>query len=208
VSDSLSSVTATERLLPWGPVARGFTWGGGNDLVLLLHEPGADLDAWGHLPAFLDRQLEVTVASFDLPGHGLSDDPWCPERTSDLLETLLAASSGRRFVVAARSIATTALMHASDLQLSGLACLSPDAPEAYPLTRSPRVPKLFVTGAKAGDDLGEARRLATASGGWAVVTALPVLDRGTGLLEGSWTARVWEEIAAFVRDCQQPARIH
>jgi pimeloyl-ACP methyl ester carboxylesterase len=181
-------------------VARGFTWGDGVDLVLLLHEPAADLDAWSQLPAFLSGELAVTVASFDLPGHGLSDDPWQPERVPELLDALLDGTSAHRFVVTARSIATAALAHASDLKLSGLVCLSPEAPEAYPLTRSPRVPKLFFAGAKAGDDLDEARRLATASGGWAVVTALPVPERGTALLAGPWTERVSEEICAFVRD--------
>jgi pimeloyl-ACP methyl ester carboxylesterase len=201
VSDSPTGVISTECPLPWGPIARGFQWGSGADLVLLLHEPGADLDAWGPLPSYLAARLNVTVASFDLPGHGLSDDPWQPEQTAELLDALLAGSSRRRFVVAARSIAAAALARASELRLSGLVCLSPDAPEANPLNRSPRVPKLFFAGAYRGDDLILARRLAAASGGWAVVTALPLLDQGTGLLLGPWTERVSEEIAAFLWDC-------
>ena len=65
------------------------------------------------------------------------------------------------------------------------------------------MPKLFVAGSLAGSDLNDARRLATACGGWAVVTSLPVAERGTGLLASSWGGHLVEQIVAFLRDCQR-----
>jgi hypothetical protein len=71
------------------------------------------------------------------------------------------------------------------------------------------VPKLFVAGSLAANDLNDARRLATACGGWAVVTSLPVAKRGTGLLASSWGAQLVEQLVAFLRDCQRrPAQAH
>jgi hypothetical protein len=79
--------------LPWGPVVRGVRRGEGAAVALLLHEPGADLDAWGHLPDQLARALPLTVIALDLPGHGLSDDPWEPERLGDLIQFALDVTS-------------------------------------------------------------------------------------------------------------------
>ncbi|MGH2616037.1 MAG: hypothetical protein ACRDJC_12415, partial [Thermomicrobiales bacterium] len=88
---------AIELTLPWGPVVRGHRWDGGPDSVLLLHEPGADLDAWGTLPDQLARALNVEVIVVDLPGHGLSDDPWEAGRIAELIRFLLR-NAGHRMV--------------------------------------------------------------------------------------------------------------
>ena len=189
-----------------GAVVRGLRWGSGADLALLLHEPGADLDAWWTLPVDVARQLEIETIAVDLPGHGLSDDPWDPAQLPDLLRALpeFAPVAGFRFLVAAGSSAISALEQAPVVELSGLICLSPQWPdheESPP--RSPRVPKLFVAGSLAGSDLDTARRLATASGGWTVVTAIPVAERGTGLLASAWGGQLIEQIIAFLRDCQR-----
>ena len=207
VSDQATlSPQAIERRLPWGPVLRGVRWGNGPDTALLLHEPGADLDAWASLPLEIARQLEIETLALDLPGHGLSDDPWDPARLPDLLRNLpdFAPAAGRRFLVAAGAPATAALQQAPAIELSGLICLSLERPddEQKP-QRSPRVPKLFFAGSLAGSDLNDARRLATACGGWVVVTSLPVAVRGTGLLASSWGGHLAEEIVAFLRDCQR-----
>jgi pimeloyl-ACP methyl ester carboxylesterase len=201
---------AIEWSLPWGQIVRGFRWGNGPDIVLLLHEPGADLDAWTSLPVEIARQLEIETVAVDLPGHGLSDDPWDPLRLPDLLRHLpeFAPAAGRRFLIAAGSPAITALEQASAIELAGLVCLSPEVPEeGQNPPRSPRLPKLFVAGSLTANDLNEARRLATACGGWSVVTSLPVAERGTGLLALSWRGQLVEQIVAFLRDCQRrPAR--
>jgi pimeloyl-ACP methyl ester carboxylesterase len=197
---------AAEWPLPWGQTIRGFRWGNGQDAVLLLHEPGADLDAWTTLPVEIARQLGIETVAVDLPGHGLSDDPWDPSQLPDLLRQLpdLAPAAGRRFIIAAGSPAITALEQASTIELAGLVCLSPGVHEdGQNPPRSPRLPKLFVAGSLAGGDLNEARRLATVCGGWSVVTSLPVAGRGTGLLASTWGTDLVEQIVAFLRDCQR-----
>jgi pimeloyl-ACP methyl ester carboxylesterase len=197
---------AIERHLPWGAVLRGFRWGDGPDVALLLHESGVDVDAWGPLPFEIARQLEISTIAVDLPGHGLSDDPWEPERLPDLLRNLLAIAPavGFRFLIAAGDSAIAALEQAPILELSGLVCLSPHVPSnSWRPPRSPRVPKLLLAGSMAGNDLRDARRLATVCGGWAVVTSYPVIERGTQLLATPWGSRVTEEIGGFVRDCQR-----
>jgi pimeloyl-ACP methyl ester carboxylesterase len=207
VSDRATlSPQATEWSLPWGQFIHGFRWGKGQDTVLLLHEPGADLDAWTTLPVEIARQLGIETVAVDLPGHGLSDDPWDPSQLPDLLRQLpdLTPAAGRRFIIAAGSPAITVLEQAPAIALAGLVCLSPQVPEeGQDPPRSPRLPKLLVAGSLAGNDLNEARRLATACGGWSVVTSLPVAERGTGLLASTWGTHLVEQIVAFLRDCQR-----
>jgi hypothetical protein len=197
---------AIEQHLPWGATLRGLHWGDGSDVAHLLHDPGADVDAWATLPAAIARQLRIEAVAVDLPGHGLSDDPWEPARLPDLLRSLpeVASGSGRRFLIAAGDSATAALEQAAALALTGLVCLSPQSPDdGWKPPRSPLVSKLFIAGSLAGSDLNDARRLAAASGGWAVVTSYPVADRATGLLASPWGGRLIEEIIAFLRDCQR-----
>jgi pimeloyl-ACP methyl ester carboxylesterase len=197
------SPEAVEHRLSWGPVLRGQRLGAGHDAALLVHEPGSDLDAWALLSPRLAGVLPLQIVAFDLPGHGLSDDPWQPDRLDAALREIVQAMPAIRFVVAAGSSALAALRLAADLALAGLVCLSPDPLQpGSSLERSPRVPKHVFAGSAAGNDLQTARRLASSSGGWAAVTSLPVSERGTGLLTTDWAGRVVEEIAAFLRDCQ------
>jgi pimeloyl-ACP methyl ester carboxylesterase len=204
------SPDAIERILPWGAVLRGFRWGDGPDVAILLHDPGADIDAWAILPVEIARQLEIETVAVDLPGHGLSDDPWEPARLTDLLRSLpdLAPAVGRRFLIAAGASAIAALDQAPALEISGLVCLSPRSPgDGWHAQRSPHVPKLFVAGSLAGNDLEDARRLAASCGGWAIVTSVPVTKQGTELLASPWGDHLIEKIVAFLRDCQRrPAR--
>ncbi|MCC7024291.1 MAG: hypothetical protein IT338_15810 [Thermomicrobiales bacterium] len=194
---------AVEFALPWGPVARGVRWGAGDDAVILLHEPGRDLDAWGDLPRRLAGQLPLAALAIDLPGHGLSDDPWQPERLGDLLDAVDAAlpTSGRRLLIAAGESGLAAIERAASLELDGLVCLSPGPPADARPARSPIVPKQFFAGALAGDDLNGARKLASLCGGWAVVTSVPVAERGTALLATSWRDRIEDQIVTFLHDC-------
>jgi pimeloyl-ACP methyl ester carboxylesterase len=203
---SRPSPQAIEWNLPWGAVLRGVRWGDGPDVALLLHERGTDVDAWGPLPANIARQLAIETIAVDLPGHGLSDDPWEPQRLPDLLGNLpeIAPEAGFRFLIAAGDSAIAALDRAPTIELSGLVCLSPQIPgDGWRSPRSPGVPKLLAAGSMAGDDLRDARRLASACGGWAVVRSYPVAERGTLLLASPWGGHLTEEIVSFLRDCQR-----
>ncbi len=194
---------AIEHTLPWGPVVRGLRWGDGAGRVLLLHEPGTDVDAWGLLPACLASRLTLTLLAIDLPGHGLSDDPWQPERLPDIVHSLLAGATERPFVIAAGSIAGMLLEFAAELAPGGLVLFSPEANSGTRPNRSPAVPKLIFAGSVAGDDLAVARQLAAMTGGWTLVTGIPGSTRGTALLNTPWQTRICEQIAAFIRDGQR-----
>jgi pimeloyl-ACP methyl ester carboxylesterase len=221
-NDDVPVPAAIELNVPGGPIVRGLRWGAGPETVILIHEPGADLDAWGPLPHRIARSLRVATLAIDLPGHGLSDAPWVPRGMANIVRRLVSVGDfaapqepgRRRYLVAAGSAAAAALDLAGDLRLSGLVCLSPSIPEveaskSVPVSRSPQTPKLFIAGSIAAGDLSTARRLASASGGWAVVTSVPVAECGTRLLATAWRTRLEEEITAFLRDCQHasPMRI-
>lgn len=205
---------AIARALPDGQVIRGLRWTSGPSLVLFLHEPGGDLDGWGSLPAQLASRLTLDVTAWDLPGHGLSDDPWQPERLPELVRELAGdTDAGRkRFVCAAGKTAGAALAVAEELELSGLILLSPEEPPDIRIARSPSVPKLVFAAAHAGDDLVSARRIANVCGGWTIVTSVPVATQETALLAGEWAPNVTDQIATFIRDRladhrhRQPAR--
>lgn len=219
---------AIELVLPWGPASRGVRWGAGPDTALFLHEPGTDLDAWGALPSRLAYALGMAAVAIDLPGHGLSDDPWEPEKAGQLVSVFIervtaptpAAAEAdndslvaqtpleRRYVVSAGIVASAIHAQGADPALAGIVSLSPSSFSPSPGSTGERgrevraVPKLLFAGSHADDDLETARRLASAGAGWATVTSIPVSERGTGLLATPWRARIEEAIIAFLRDCQ------
>src|SRR3712207_7414180 len=112
----MADLQAIEWSLPWGPVLRGLRWGGGPDLALLLHDPGRDLDAWAMLPGEITGQLGIETVAVDLPGHGLSDDPWEPKRLTHVLRSVpeMAPAARRRFLIAAGDSSVAALDQARD----------------------------------------------------------------------------------------------
>jgi hypothetical protein len=195
--------TAIEYGLPWGTVIRGQRWGAAPDRVLLVHEHGTDIDAWGALPARLAQEVLIGVAAFELPGHGLADDPWEPDRLGDVLRALVGRAElpFRQVLITAGLTAGAALDIASELQRVGLVCLSPEtSPGAMAPPRSPETPKLFFASALIGAELDNARTLASNSGGWATVTSLAVAETGTAILASRWSEQVEEGIVSFARD--------
>ncbi len=195
-----------ELPLPWGPIVRGMRWGEGPTIVFLLHEEGKDIDidAWGALPGLLTRALPVQAVAVDLPGHGLSDDPWVAERLPEVIDALVGQSTGnaRPILISAGGSALAALNAADRLQLAAIVALSPDDPEPHAaVPRSPGTAKTFFAGSHRANDVDVARRLAATGGGWASVTSVPVDARGSALLQAPWGPRVNEHIVAFLRDC-------
>jgi hypothetical protein len=193
-----------ELALPAFPTLRGQRWGDGETAALLLHEPGTDLDAWGALPALLALRLDAAVNALDLPGHGLSDDPWEPWRLPQLIAALTRQISPARppAIVAAGETAGSALVQAADPPPAAIVALSPAGFDraALATVRTPLVPKLLFAGALDGDMLTMARELANALGGWAVVSSLPTAERGTAMLAGRWGGNVAEHVAGFLRE--------
>lgn len=196
------TAVAEEIGLDGFPALRGQRWGDGASELLLLHGGGADLDAWGALPALLAHHLDATVIAVDLPGHGLSDDPWQPERLPELLAALASrpAGSARLAVVAAGDTAAALLREAGRLAVAAVVLLSPALPETVAgWERSPSVSKLFLAGSLAGDELARCRRAANALGGWAVVVGVPDAAQGAELLVGDHLGTVVAHAAGFLR---------
>ena len=147
------AATAVECELPWGVTVRGQRWGPAPDRITLLHEPETDLDSWADLPAHLAQELGFGVVAFDLPGHGLSDDPWEPGRLGAVVEALVKRSDlpFRQVLVTAGVTERAALATVPDLGRVAVVCLSPSSPScAGNPVRAPEAPKLFCAGAMAG----------------------------------------------------------
>ena len=203
-----TAVAQLEIPTPGGPVLRGQRRGEGAHRAILLHEPGTDLDAWAALPALL-AGADLTVVAVDLPGHGLSDDPWRPDLLPATMATLVAHARAEGTVsvclVAAGAGATAGLHLADDPGLDGVVALSPAEPtDDSSALRTARVPKLILVGALDPSALATARSVAARCGGWTVLSTIPTADQGTCLLAGSWGNQVGEQIAAFLRDCRRP----
>jgi len=198
-----SGATAIEYGLPWSTIVRGQRWGVAPDRVLLVHAPGTDIDAWGALPARLAQTLLIGVTGFDLPGHGLSDDPWEPSRVGDVIRALVGRVElpYRQVLITAGLTASAALDVAADFRHVALVCLSPEtSPAATAPPHSPETPKLFFASSLVNAELDNARRLASRSGGWSNVTSVPVEESRTTLLASHWGEQIEEGIVSFTRD--------
>jgi pimeloyl-ACP methyl ester carboxylesterase len=204
VSDPGDPPAAIEITLSAGLVVRGQQWPGGADSVILVHEPGRDLDAWRDLPELL-RDDGLTVVAIDLPGHGLSDNPWQPACLPEVLSATMDSLSdehGTALIIAAGPCATVALRSPSP-RLGGVVALSPgntgDSPAAG---GSPPRPKLVLAGAADPAVLAAARSVSRQAPGWSLVSTFATREQGTALLECAWAAQVREQIRGFVRDCR------
>jgi pimeloyl-ACP methyl ester carboxylesterase len=176
---------------------RGYRWSGGSNWIILLHAPGHDLDTWSDLPLALAAE-GYAVLQIDLPGHGLSDDPWAPSRATTLVSALTAharaAGAARCFAIAAGALAGAAL---GARGVDALVALSPVAGNESP--NGPTPPTLILVG-------GLDRAAATAADaffrltrGWAVSSTLGTGDQGTTILGGNWGGHGREQILGFLR---------
>jgi len=187
-----------------GSILRGQRWGESRRRVVLIHEPGTDLDAWGDLPSLL-ASAGFAVEAFDLPGHGLSDDPWRPDRLGGAVQAIVfGRGSGQAatgvFIVAAGESATAGLRLAADGGIDGLVALSPvwiDA-DTRPV---PTVPKLMLVGARDRGSLADAKAIQAECSGWTVLSTMPTGEQGTALLTGPWGGQVREQMVGFLREC-------
>jgi hypothetical protein len=185
-----------------GGVVRGQMWEGEGDLVLLVHDEGGDLDAWGDLPIELAAD-GYRVVAIDLPGHGLSDDPWDATVFAREAPSLVAAMRrdrvGRTFLIGAGSI------------VPALGAAAPDAlvafsPRPVPEWTSERtgVPCLILSGSADPDAAAATDRYFRGRSGWTVVSGFGVPEQGTELLATTWAGHAIEQILAFLRDYRTP----
>lgn len=176
---------------------RGLHWPGGDHAIVLVHEPGADVDRWGTLPDDLASDGDAVLA-IDLPGHGLSDGAWHP----DLLDPAVAAARDAAVAQGARAVFLIAAGLAAVTGVPGFRAhiaIAPWLPETLAMSgRLPVVPTLILAGASESEREA-AQALYHRATGWTVLSTFGGAC-GAGLLDGAWRTHVREQIRAFLAD--------
>ena len=181
-----------------GTVIRGQFWPGETATVVLIHDAGADLDAWDSLPASL-AAAGYRVLVVDLPGHGLSDDPWEPERAGEVIAAI---------VDQARSLGSAALFAISMGELSPIVgsnvldahvAVSPRPDPGWTREES-RSPCLIFVGGADVDAAAATDRYFRGRLGYSVVSSFGVTGNGVALLRSRWAQHLQEQTLAFLRD--------
>ena len=192
-------IEAVEIATRDGTVLRGEFRARGPDVAICIHAQGGDLDIWQQVALELADD-DLSVLSYDLPGHGGSDGLPSQERAIRDLEEVLSYAktrcSGRSFLLADGDASQAALSLATERELAGLVLLSPAA--LVGLEREPAIPKLLVLGADCAFD----EQMALSNGqliGYSLVVRLPV--RGS-LLAGPWGATVVGYVVRFLREAR------
>jgi pimeloyl-ACP methyl ester carboxylesterase len=177
---------------------RGYRWRGGSNWVVLVHGPGEDLDAWGDVPATL-AGAGYSVAVVDLPGHGLSDDPWEAERADELMAVLVggvrAMGARRCFLAVAGELAEAAVRAAG---VEAAVVVSPAAPTAEASGATP--PVLVMVGGLERRAVAAANRFFRWTRGWAVMSSLGTEKQGTAVFRSEWAMQAKEQMLGFFRD--------
>jgi pimeloyl-ACP methyl ester carboxylesterase len=181
-----------------GLTVRGTIQRGDANWVLLLHEPGGDLDDWGNLPGVINES-GYSVLALDLPGHGLSDDPWEPRRAVELVDALarfaVAAGAAKVFVIAPGALAAAALTPRS---VAAAVVLSPTPPTTPLPDKTP--PVLVLVGGSDREASDEANVFFRATRGWAVVSSFGTDRQGATIFQSEWGRHALEQTLAFLRD--------
>jgi pimeloyl-ACP methyl ester carboxylesterase len=200
-------VAAVEIAGGEGVILRGQRWPGSNTWVVLLHEPGddMDLDRWLPLAPYLAAR-EWSVLAVDLRGHGASEGEWDPTlATADLTAVIdFARGEGATFVAiaGARESAITALRSAAATRPDAMVLLSPTlGPDDDPMTlRGVGEAKLIAAGGLDPEAWAEAERLRKVLIGWGMLLSLPAAEQGTALLSGALAGQLREHITGFLAE--------
>jgi pimeloyl-ACP methyl ester carboxylesterase len=189
------------------PIIRGQHWRGGMDWAILIHDVDQDLDAWANAPATL-VDAGYSVLAIDLPGHGLSDEPWHFPEIARSVQTAMSfaknAGAKRCFLLVAGSISVPSMIAASDL-IQAVVAFSPEASDdELRALEEVHVPTLVLAGSADAKTAEQARRVFHDKAGWAVLSIFGAAENGTALLTGPWSSRVREQILLFLRDYRSP----
>lgn len=190
-----------------GAILRGQLWPGSTSWVVLLHEPGddMDLDLWLPLAPHLAAR-EWSVLAVDLRGHGASDGEWDPAlATADLTAMVaFARGEGATFVAiaGARESVVTALRSAPAARPDAMVLLSPAlGPEDDPMAlRGAGEAKLVAVGSLEPGAQAAAERLRKALIGWGMLISLPTTEQGTAMLSGALAGQLREHIIGFLAE--------
>lgn len=197
-------ITAAEFPTDDQLVLRGQRQGDGPRWVILVHDQGQDLDAWRELPGGLARD-GFTVLSFDLRGHGASDDPW--DATAAAVDVLAAMSFAQDHGASATGLvgsgigATACLAAAGTRDAAALVAISArPAKWAVQAAQAVKCPKLFIVGSWDEAARRDAQELHTRSAGWSLLSLVPLPIQGTDLLDSDWGESVRASIEGFLRN--------
>jgi pimeloyl-ACP methyl ester carboxylesterase len=191
---------------PGLPVLRGLVFGEGTCEVVLVHDIGDDLDAWGTLPQTV-ALAGYAVRAVDLPGHGLSGDPFTRELLPSVVDGILEDATVRGathcYLITAGLVASAALAARDSARISALVALSPRVDELWhTMMRAHAGAKLVLASSLDQADLDNAQQFFQACRGPAVLSTLPVAETGCRLLASAWADHVLEQILLFLRRTQ------
>lgn len=190
------------------PVIRGQHWQGGTDWAILIHDVDQDLDAWANAPATL-AAAGYSVLAIDLPGHGLSDEPWQFSEIPHVVQTATSfakdAGAKRCFLLAAGSVSAPSMVAASDLVQAVVAFSPQPTHDDLMALEEIHVPTLILASSVDGERAEHARRVFQHKAGWAVLSIFGAGENGTALLTGTWGSQVREQILLFLRDYRSPS---
>ena len=184
-----------------GVLLQGVFVGTGALTIVLVHEPGLDLDAWGAAPERL-AGAGFRVLAFDLRGHGASDGEPAVDRTSDDVLGAIDAVGGpvdAVTVVAAGDAAAGSTAAAASARAAALVLLSPSYLAASPLPERVVLPNLVIVDRTSREWLPHAAAVQRALGGWRMLVHAGTSDRGSAMLSGTWGPHAEEHIRAFAR---------
>lgn len=185
-------------------------WVGGGDLSLVLvHEMGGDLDAWGPAPDWLARE-GFRVLMFDLRGHGASDGEAAPEAVDVDVTAAIAAARGDSsvvIVVCAGDVAEGTIAAALQARPDGLVLVSPEFPfEARASSERIVLPSLAILDQASEQWVDRVTRIQAGLIGWRMIVHAGTTEHGSALLSGKWASHAHEHIRSFARQTARPHR--
>jgi pimeloyl-ACP methyl ester carboxylesterase len=190
-------IEAVEVETSGGLVLRGELRRRGPDWVVLVHDAGADLDAWRPLAGPLAAE-GMSVLALDLRGHGGSDGEPSASTVGDDTRTAIGcarASGAASVVVGAAGSSSAGALAAAEAG----ACLAFFALAPVGAVPDASLPRLAVVGSR--DPEQEKLGSALVQGaGWSVVVRVPLASAGCRILESSWSSNVRDYVLAFLRD--------
>ena len=205
-ADQASRAVAVEFEGPGASVIRGQRFGVGDRWALLAHGVGKDLDVWRRIaPSLAGRGL--SVLTFDLPGHGASDDPWDPRLAPAAVAAAVtfARTQGARQVhivgEGVAAIAALAVAAADSSEVTSVTALSPqpdDLVAGNDQIREARIPKLILVGSSSRSAAEFAELVYRRAIGPCEMARFPVGAQGSDLLYGVWGEQALDKVLAHM----------
>jgi pimeloyl-ACP methyl ester carboxylesterase len=185
---------------------RGQRFGAGDRWALLVHGVGKDLDAWRRLAPWLAGR-GLAVLTFDLPGHGASDDPWDPRLAPAAVAAavVFAKAQGARQVhlvgESVAAIAALAVAAADPNGVTSVTALSPQPDDRVAdndQIREARIPKLILVGSSTRSSAEFAELVYRRAIGPCEMARFPVAAQGSDLLHSEWGEQALEKLVAHL----------